>query len=62
MLMTPVKRASQKSLMARKVELADNKIQAGIMSAESFPEKVDILEFIVKLKQQFNIFCMENEI
>lgn len=45
-----------------KVELADNKIQAGIMSAESFPEKVDILEFIVKLKQQFNIFCMENEI
>lgn len=43
-----------------KVELADNKAQAWSMSAEAFPEKAEILEFIIKLKQQFNIFCMEN--
>ena len=45
-----------------KDELADNKIQAWAMSAEAFPEKAEIMEFLVKLKQQFNIFCMENGI
>ena len=45
-----------------KTELADNKVQAWVMSAELYPEKAEILEFIMKLKQQFNIFCMENGI
>ena len=45
-----------------KTELADNKVQAWVMSAELYPEKAEILEFIMKLKQQFNIFCMENSI
>lgn len=45
-----------------KVELADNKVQAWSMSAEQFPEKADIIDFIIKLKKQFNIFCMENGI
>ena len=45
-----------------KAELADNKVQAWVMSAEAFPEKPEIIEFIMKMKQQFNIFCMENGI
>ena len=45
-----------------KTELADNKLRAWLMSAESFPEKTDIQEFIVKLQQQFHIFCTENGI
>lgn len=45
-----------------KTELADNKVQAWAMSADLFPEKPEIMEFIMKLKQQFNIFCMENGI
>lgn len=47
---------------ALKTELADNKVQAWVMSAEAFPEKAEIIEFIQKMKQQFNIFCMENGI
>lgn len=45
-----------------KEELSDSRIQAWIMSAEAFPEKAEIMEFLIKLKQQFSIFCMENEI
>ena len=45
-----------------KVELADNKVQAWAMNAEAFPEKAEIMDFIMKLKQQFSIFCMENGI
>ena len=45
-----------------KTELADNKVQAWVMSAEAFPEKAEIVDFIMKLKQQFSIFCMENGI
>lgn len=45
-----------------KTELADNKVQAWVMSAEAFPEKAEIIDFIMKMKQQFNIFCMENGI
>ena len=47
---------------ALKDELADNKVQAWAMSADMFAEKAEIMDFIMKLKQQFNIFCMENGI
>lgn len=52
----------RKSGTALQAELADNRVQAWSMSAELFPEKQEIMEFIIKLKQQFNIFCMENGI
>lgn len=45
-----------------KGELTDNKIQAWVMSADAFPERPEIIDFIMKIKQRFNIFCMENEI
>ena len=45
-----------------KDEFTDNKIQAWIMSAEAFPEKDEIMEFLKTLKKQFDIFRMENGI
>ena len=45
-----------------KEELADNKVQAWVMRADNSPEKAEIVDFIMKVKQQFNIFCMENDI
>ena len=45
-----------------KEELADNKVQAWVMYADAFPEKAEIVDFIMKVKQQFNTFCMENGI
>ena len=45
-----------------KNELSDNKIQAWSMSAEAVPEKAEIMDFIIKLRQQFSIFCMDNGI
>ena len=45
-----------------KLELAENKIQAWAMSAEAFPEKAEIMDFIKRLMQQFEIFCRENGI
>lgn len=45
-----------------KEELADTKVQAWVMRADAFPEKAEIVDFIMKVKQQFNTFCMENGI
>ena len=45
-----------------KEELADIKVQAWVMRADAFPEKAEIVDFIMKVKQQFNTFCMENGI
>lgn len=45
-----------------KDEFTDNKVQAWIMSAEAFPEKDEIMEFLKTLKKQFDIFRMENGI
>ena len=47
---------------ALKAELADNKVQAWVMYADAFPEKAEIIDFIMKIKQQFSTFCMENGI
>ncbi len=45
-----------------KEELADTKVQAWVMRADAFPEKAEIVDFIMKVKQQFNTFCIENGI
>lgn len=47
---------------ALKTELADNKVQAWSMNAEAFSEKAEIMEFVIRLKQRFSSFCMENGI
>ena len=47
---------------ALKAGLADSKIQSWVMRADDSPEKAEIVDFIMKVKRQFNIFCMENDI
>lgn len=45
-----------------KNELSDNKVQAWVMSADSFEEKNEIIEFIMSVRKKFGAFCLENGI
>ncbi len=42
-----------------KIELSDEKISSWVQRASSFEQRAEIIEFLGKMKQQFNIFCMD---
>lgn len=42
--------------------LSDNKVTAMVQLASGYPNKDEILDFLKKLKQQFNTFCLMNGI